>query len=103
MCVLPHKYRRFACFPTSLIYAMPFRKELGNLALLRKNKFLDGTGMDIQSEDYFGFTAQILFPFVFLLFPQVVIKALCIIQQSVQKREVPDNRVAENTVCICAS
>lgn len=62
---------------------MRFRKQLSNVVLLRKNKFLDGTGVNIESEDYFGFAAQLLSAFVFLLCSQAVTKALYIIQRSV--------------------
>lgn len=44
----------------------------------------------------FGFAAQILSPFVFLLCLPAVIKALCMTQWNVGKSEVPSDRVAKD-------
>lgn len=41
--------------------------EKNNIVPLRKNEFLDGTSINIQSGDYLGFIAKILFLLVFLL------------------------------------
>lgn len=49
----------------------------------------------------FGFAAQILSPFVFLLCLPAVIKALCMTQWNVGKSEVPSDRVAKDSLCLC--
>lgn len=47
------KHKTFSHFPVNLIWSIPFREERPNVMPLRKDKFLDGTSINIRSEDYF--------------------------------------------------
>lgn len=47
------KHKTFSHFPVNLIWSIPFREERPNVMPLRKDKFLDGTSVNIRSEDYF--------------------------------------------------